>query len=68
MNDKPKSKLPVVEWLKTEGRFQHLSEDEHQEVLEAFQHQVDERWERLLKLCGKAKCPPSKYQSAMAPW
>jgi len=53
-NYKPKNKLPVVEWLKTEGRFQHLFKDEHQEVLEAFQQQVDERWERLLKLCGEA--------------
>jgi pyruvate ferredoxin oxidoreductase beta subunit len=54
LNYKPRQKLPVVEWLKTEGRFQHLFKDEHQEVLEAFQQQVDERWERLLKLCGEA--------------
>ena len=54
LNYKPKNKLPVVEWLKTEGRFQHLFKDEHQEVLDAFQSQVDERWERLLKLCGEA--------------
>jgi pyruvate ferredoxin oxidoreductase beta subunit len=54
LNYKPKQKLPVIEWLKTEGRFQHLFKDEHQEVLDAFQHEVDERWERLLKLCGEA--------------
>jgi pyruvate ferredoxin oxidoreductase beta subunit len=54
LNYKPKNKLPVVEWLKTEGRFQHLFKDEHQEVLDAFQRQVDERWERLLSLCGEA--------------
>jgi pyruvate ferredoxin oxidoreductase beta subunit len=54
LNYKPKDKLPVVEWLKTEGRFQHLFKDEHQDVLDAFQQQVDERWERLLKLCGEA--------------
>jgi pyruvate ferredoxin oxidoreductase beta subunit len=51
---KPKQKLPVVEWLKTEGRFQHLFRDERQDVLDAFQRAVDERWERLLKLCGEA--------------
>ena len=51
---KPKQKLPVVEWLKTEGRFQHLFRDEHDDVLEAFQHEVDQRWEQLLKLCGEA--------------
>jgi len=53
-NYKPKDKLPVVEWLKTEGRFQHLFKDEHQDVLDAFQQQVDKRWERLLKLCSEA--------------
>lgn len=50
---KPKQKLPVVEWLKTEGRFQHLFRDEREDVLEAFQHEVDQRWEQLLKLCGE---------------
>ena len=54
LNYRPKNKLPVVEWLKTEGRFQHLFKGEHQEVLDAFQHQVDERWEQSLKLCGEA--------------
>jgi pyruvate ferredoxin oxidoreductase beta subunit len=52
---KPKQKLPVVEWLKTEGRFQHLFRDEHEDVLDAFQHEVDERWEQLLKLCGEGQ-------------
>ncbi|HEY3342535.1 MAG TPA: thiamine pyrophosphate-dependent enzyme [Anaerolineae bacterium] len=50
---KPRHKLPVVEWLKTEGRFQHLFRDEHEDVLDAFQHEVDERWDQLLKLCGE---------------
>jgi pyruvate ferredoxin oxidoreductase beta subunit len=52
LNYKPRNKLPVTEWLKTQGRFQHLFRDEHQEVLETIQREVDERWERLLKLCG----------------
>jgi pyruvate ferredoxin oxidoreductase beta subunit len=54
LNYKPKNKLPVIEWLKTEGRFQHLFKDEREEVLEAFQREVDERWEQLLKLCSEA--------------
>ena len=54
LNYKPKQKLPVTEWLKTEGRFQHLFKEEREDVLEAFQHEVDERWEQLLKLCGEA--------------
>jgi pyruvate ferredoxin oxidoreductase beta subunit len=54
LNYKPKQKLPVTEWLKTEGRFQHLFRDEHEDVLEAFQREVDERWGQLLRLCGEA--------------
>ncbi len=53
MNYKPKQKLPVTEWLRSEGRFQHLFAGEHQDVLDAFQREVDERWEALLKLCGE---------------
>jgi pyruvate ferredoxin oxidoreductase beta subunit len=53
LNYKPKQKLPVTEWLKTEGRFQHLFRNEREDVLEAFQHEVDERWAQLLKLCGE---------------
>jgi pyruvate ferredoxin oxidoreductase beta subunit len=51
---KPRQKLPVTEWLKVEGRFQHLFREEREDVLEAFQREVDERWEQLLKLCGEA--------------
>lgn len=52
LNYRPRQKLPVVEWLKTEGRFLHLFKGEHQEVLDAFQREVDERWEQLIKRCS----------------
>ncbi len=54
LNYKPKQYVPVTEWLKTEGRFAHLFRDEREDVLEAFPRQVDERWERLLRLCGES--------------
>jgi pyruvate ferredoxin oxidoreductase beta subunit len=54
LNYRPRNKRPVVEWLQTEGRFRHLFRDEHQDVLEVFQQEVDRRWERLLFLCGEA--------------
>lgn len=50
---KPRQKLPVTEWLKTEGRFQHLFKNERQDVIDAIQAEVDRRWENLLKLCGE---------------
>jgi pyruvate ferredoxin oxidoreductase beta subunit len=49
----PRTKIPVSEWLATEGRFRHLFTDEHDAVLESFQREVDSRWARLLSLCGE---------------
>ncbi len=51
---KPKVKKPVTEWLEAQGRFRHLFRPENQYMIERIQQDVDERWERLLKLCGEA--------------
>jgi len=45
---KPKNKLPVIEWLKLQRRFKHILNN--QKLIDEFQRQVDETWERLLKL------------------
>jgi pyruvate ferredoxin oxidoreductase beta subunit len=37
-------KRPVEEYLKLQGRFKKMTQDQ----VEAFQRQVDERWEQLL--------------------
>ena len=55
INYTPKEKLPVVEWLKLQGRFAHLFKPApNTEMLEAFQSRVDQEWERLQKIaaCG----------------
>lgn len=54
LNYKPKEKLPVEEWLKTQGRFRHLFRPENRHVIDEMQTEVDRRWERLLRLCGEA--------------
>jgi pyruvate ferredoxin oxidoreductase beta subunit len=51
---KPKEKLPVTEYLKTQGRFRHLFQPGNQHVIDELQQEVDTRWERLLKLTGEA--------------
>lgn len=51
LNYKPKDKKPVIEWLKTQGRFKHLFKPENKHVLEEIQANVDARWEDLLKRC-----------------
>jgi pyruvate ferredoxin oxidoreductase beta subunit len=53
LNYFPKEKLPVEEFLKTQGRFRHLFRPENQHVIEELQQEVDEQWERLLFLSGK---------------
>ena len=55
INYTPKEKVPVVDWLKVQGRFAHLFKPApNTEVLGAFQARVDHEWERLQKqaACG----------------
>ncbi len=54
LNYKPKEKLPVEEWLKTQGRFSHLFRPGNRHIIDKLQAEVDRRWERLLRLCGEA--------------
>jgi pyruvate ferredoxin oxidoreductase beta subunit len=48
---KPREKLPVVEWLKTQGRFAHLFQPRFKHVIDEIQAKVDQEWEGLLKRC-----------------
>jgi pyruvate ferredoxin oxidoreductase beta subunit len=52
---KPKTKKPLLDWLKPQGRFAHLFRPENQEILAALQKEVDQQWEKLLKLCENNK-------------
>ena len=47
---KPKERKPVVEFLKTQGRFKHLFKEENKYVLDKIQKDIDSQWERLEKL------------------
>ena len=47
----PKNKLPIEEFLKTQGRFKHLFKPGNEWTLELYQKEVDRRWEELLKRC-----------------
>ena len=50
INYKPAKKLPIEEFLKPQRRFKHLFKPGNEWMIEAFQKEVDERWESLLKL------------------
>jgi len=49
VNYKPRSKQPVSDWFKTQGRFRHLFRPANEWLLAEIQDKVDELWERLLK-------------------
>jgi len=49
---KPKERKPVIEWLKSQGRFSHLFTEENKSVIDEIQHGVDENWARLENLCN----------------
>lgn len=50
---RPKAKRPLLEWLKPQGRFRHLFQPENAELIDISQRYADEKWEKLLALCGE---------------
>ncbi|NLB81107.1 MAG: pyruvate ferredoxin oxidoreductase [Clostridiaceae bacterium] len=49
---KPKNKLPVEDFLKSQGRFRHMFKKGNEWTIEQFQKNIDEKWEHLLKMEG----------------
>ena len=52
LNYKPKERLPVTEWLRSQGRFKHLLNEENKSIVAEIQKEINDNWERLLSLCG----------------
>ena len=50
INYRPKEKKPVLDWLKSQGRFRHLFKEANAALLDAIQKEVDEDWEELNRL------------------
>jgi pyruvate ferredoxin oxidoreductase beta subunit len=48
VNYKPRQKLPVTEWLKSQDRFKHLLNQENKWIVDKIQEEVDKEWESLL--------------------
>jgi len=53
LNYKPTKDVPVIEYIKTQGRFKHLLKPENKHILDKIQENVNSEWEKLLKLCGE---------------
>lgn len=50
---KPKTKKPVIEFLKKQDRFRHLQKPENAGLVDEIQKEIDRRWELLLAREGK---------------
>jgi pyruvate ferredoxin oxidoreductase beta subunit len=46
---RPKEKKPIVDFIKSQGRFKHLFKPENEQIINKFQEEVDREWERLQK-------------------
>ena len=53
IQQKPKDRAPIVDWMKKQGRFKHLFKPGNEHILETSQKYVDDEWEKLLKLEAK---------------
>ena len=47
----PKKKLPVVDYLKRQGRFRHMFEKGNEWMIDEFQKHTDKQWEDLVAKC-----------------
>ncbi|MGI6112192.1 MAG: thiamine pyrophosphate-dependent enzyme [Bilifractor sp.] len=51
----PKHKLPIEDFLRTQGRFRHLFKPGNEHLIELFQKEVDKRWEDLQYRCARGQ-------------
>jgi len=51
---RPSSKKPIVDWLRSQGRFQHLLRPGNEQLVESLQQNLDMEWAKLLERCKVA--------------
>ncbi len=47
----PPERVPIEEWLRPQGRFAHLLDEEHRDEVAEIQARVDADWDALLARC-----------------
>lgn len=53
LNYEPKTKLPVADYLKLQGRFAHMFKPGNEWMVEEVQKEVDRNWQELLIRCSR---------------
>jgi len=49
ITSKPRQRKPIVEWLKSQGRYKHLFKPGNEYIIEAIQEYIEKMWEKLEK-------------------
>ena len=52
LNYIPKRKLPVEDYLRTQGRFKHLFKTENRHLITIIQSKIDKQWNELIERCS----------------
>ncbi|MFQ6088461.1 MAG: thiamine pyrophosphate-dependent enzyme [Candidatus Methanofastidiosia archaeon] len=47
-----REKLPLIEYIKYQGRFKHLLSEKNKKLLSEISERVDREWEKLMSICG----------------
>ena len=55
LNYQPKTKKPIEDYLRPQGRFSHLFTKGNEWMIETLQKTVDKKWEKLLARCKTAQ-------------
>ncbi|KPJ60199.1 MAG: pyruvate ferredoxin oxidoreductase [Latescibacteria bacterium DG_63] len=55
LNYRPRRPIPVVDWLRRQGRFKHLFTEGCESMLDEIQARVDREWEDLVSRCAADK-------------
>ncbi|MBC8870010.1 MAG: pyruvate ferredoxin oxidoreductase [Planctomycetes bacterium] len=66
VNYKPKEVVPVIEWLKAQGRFKHLTESDTEDIIAWHQEQVETNWATLLEKEQATKAAAEKQEAPVA--
>lgn len=53
LNYQPRKEVSIKEWLKLQGRFEHLFSDENEHIIAEVQDEVNSKWSKLLAKCNK---------------
>ncbi|MCK5629967.1 MAG: pyruvate ferredoxin oxidoreductase [Nanoarchaeota archaeon] len=53
LNYKPAKKIPIIDFLKSQGRFRHVFKQGNEHLIKEIQQHIDIKWDEILRLCDE---------------